>query len=142
MSQKKETVLFVFYHRNGTLVMRVNCLYPLLAFISAEAIRSFFFCCCVKLNVLQRWNPFNSAFNLTWTHTCDHCLASGGLVEEGSHCKFFNLGSTIKRNLNRIRSEAKTLWDQKGKLSVWIMSLNRAAVQLKSLCMADMKIPF
>lgn len=83
------------------------------------SIRSFFSFSWEKLNVLQGWKPFNSAFNLTWLHTRYHWLSFlfwWIYRQEGSHCKFFNLASTIKMNLNRFRSEAEIFWDQKGKL--------------------------
>lgn len=83
------------------------------------SIRSFFSFSWEKQNVLQGWKPFNSAFNLTWLHTWYHWLSFlfwWIYRQEGSHCKFFNLASTIKMNLNRFRSEAEIFWDQKGKL--------------------------
>lgn len=81
------------------------------------SIRSFFSFSWGKLNVLQGWKPFNSAFNLMWQHTWYHWLSFlfwWICRQEGSHCKFFNIASTIKMNLNRFRSEAEIFWDQKG----------------------------
>lgn len=133
----RQTVPFAAYPRNGTSVMRGNCLYLVSGFISVEYQELFL----LQLNVLQGWKPFNSAFNLMWLHTWYHWLSFlfwWICRQEGSHCKFFNLASTIKMNLNRFRSEAEIFWDQKGKLyqcESWV-------TVTRFLCNCDVQVPF
>lgn len=58
------------------------------------SISSFFSFSWEKLNVLQGWKPFNSAFNLMWLHTWYHWLwflFCRICRQEGSHCKFLTM---------------------------------------------------